>query len=356
MGNDVSSKDVPLGLRGDGIRIWASHKNVFRRNKIHDSRDMVIWYSNDNLIEDNEGWNNRYSLHFMFAGGNLVQRNKYHHNTVGIFLMYSRDAIVQHNQVKYSLGGTGIGIGLKEVDNMTIQYNEVVYCTAGFYFDLSPFQPDTYNFIKANKIAFNVAGATFNSTLPRNILKGNAFIGNLETVKVHGNGVATESLWEGNYYSDFEGFDRDADGYGDSYYHYDVYFETLWMDDEWMRFFYGTPVISMVNFLAKLAPISQPRRLMSDTKPVFMKDYDLLFSEKNLFYNAPKINIEDDEGDDEEAPARFSGGDEEDEDEEMPARFAESDEEDDDEKAESDDDNLQKQKKSANYNRYFLKQ
>ena len=103
--NEISSQNAPLGLRGDGIRGWASHRNIFRGNNIHDSRDMVIWYSNDNIIEENQGWNNRYSLHFMYSGGNTVRKNTYHHNTVGIFLMYSRDVTVEHNTVKYSLGG-----------------------------------------------------------------------------------------------------------------------------------------------------------------------------------------------------------------------------------------------------------
>jgi len=350
IGNDIASKPVPLGIRGDGIRIWASHKNIFRKNRIHDSRDMVIWYSNDNLIEENEGWNNRYSLHFMFAGGNLVQRNVYHHNTVGIFLMYSRDAVVLHNLVKYSLGGTGIGIGLKEVDNMTIMYNRVLYCTAGFYFDLSPFQPDTYNFLKGNEIAYNVVGADFNSTLPRNVLKGNAFIHNLETVQVHGNGTATDSIWEGNYYSDYEGFDRNGDGYGDSVYNYDIYFETLWMGDDWMRFFYGSPVISVLNFVARLAPVSEPRRLMSDQKPVFKIDRELLLSEANLHYDPPVINVdavadEDDEDADvdDAMAARYGGG--------SAADGEDDDDEDDDEGHEGHVDT-----EAENYNRYYYKQ
>lgn len=347
IGNDISSKPVPLGIRGDGIRIWASHKNIFRKNKIHDSRDMVIWYSNDNLIEENEGWNNRYSLHFMFAGGNLVRRNVYHHNTVGIFLMYSRDATVTHNLVKYSLGGTGIGIGLKEVDNMTIMYNKVLYCTSGFYFDLSPFQPDTYNFLKGNEIAYNVVGADFNSTLPRNVLKGNAFINNLETVQVHGNGTATDSIWEGNYFSDYEGFDRNHDGYGDSVYNYDIYFETLWMGDDWMRFFYGSPVISVLNFAARLAPVSEPRRLMSDAKPVFKVDRKILLSEANLHYDPPVINVEDD---------RYDDDDESGIDDEMSARYGGGgdDDEDDEDETGGYEDNVDT--KAENYNRYYYKQ
>ena len=337
IGNEISSKNVSLGVRGDGIRGWASHRNIFRGNRIHDSRDMVIWYSNDNIIEDNEGWNNRYSLHFMFAGGNMVRRNRYHHNTVGIFLMYSRDATVEHNVIKYSLGGTGVGIGLKEADNMTIQHNRIVYCTAGMYFDLSPFQPDRYNFIKANEVAYNVIGVDFNSTLPRNIFKGNAFIDNLETIKVHGNGVASTSFWEGNYYSDYEGFDRDDDGYGDSIHNHDIYLDTLWMNNDWIRFFYGSPVISAVNLLARLAPISEPRRLMSDEKPVFNASSKVLYSSRNLYYDPPEIEFKEDEDGDN-----------------VPAQYADMD--DDEDEDEDDEDVIESMDKSANFNRYYIKQ
>jgi nitrous oxidase accessory protein len=338
VGNEISSKDAPLGLRGDGIRGWASHRNIFRRNKIHDSRDMVIWYSNDNIIEENEGWNNRYSLHFMYAGGNTVRGNTYHHNTVGIFLMYSRDVTVEQNTIRYSLGGTGVGIGLKEVDNITIRNNKIVYCTAGFYFDLSPFQPDRYNFLKANIIAYNVIGVDFNSTLSRNIFKGNAFIDNLETVRVHGGGVASENLWEGNYYSDYEGFDRDRDGYGDFVHNDDVFLDTLWMNDDWMLLFSGSPVISVLNLLAKLAPISEPRRLMTDPKPVFSPSAAVLFSEANLKFEPPAIDIEKDAEEDVEVPARFASADEDDEEDDEPVA------------------NEAELRQKANYNRYFLRQ
>ena len=337
IGNEISSKNFPLGLRGDGIRGWASHRNIFRRNRIHDSRDMVIWYSNDNVIEENVGWNNRYSLHFMYAGGNTVRKNTYHHNTVGIFMMYSRDVTVEQNTVRYSLGGTGVGIGFKEVDNMTIRNNKIVYCTTGLYFDLSPFQPDRYNFLKANIVAYNVVGVDFNSTLARNIFKGNAFIDNLETIRVHGQGVASENHWEGNYYSDYEGFDRDRDGYGDFVHNHDIYLDTLWMSNDWMLLFSGSPVISVLNLLAKLAPISEPRRLMTDPKPVFSPSASVLFAETNLKYDPPAIDIYKDDEEGDAMPARFaSGGDDDPEDDE-----------------EETDIELEKK---ANYNRYFLKQ
>ncbi len=340
LGNEISSKKAKLGLRGDGIRVWASHGNIFRENLIHDSRDMVIWYSNDNIIEDNKGWNNRYSLHFMYSGGNVVRRNSYHHNSVGIFLMYSRDIILEHNVVRYSLGGTGVGIGIKESDNMTIQNNEIVYCSTGIYFDISPYQPDMYNFIKANTIAYNVTGVNFNSTVARNIFKGNAFIDNLDTLKVNGNGFATGNLWEGNYYSDYEGFDRDHDGYGDFTYNHDIYIDTLWMENDWMLLFHGSPVVSVINLLAQLAPISQPRRLMTDKEPVFSFESPVLLSKENLKYDPPVIDIEDDDDDD---------------DDDMPARFSSSEDDDENNNDDGDEDHSE-QNKNANYNRYYLKQ
>ncbi len=334
IGNEISSQDRSLGLRGDGIRCWAGHRNIFRKNRIHDSRDMVIWYSNDNVIEDNEGWNNRYSLHFMYSGGNTVRHNTYHHNTVGIFLMYSRDILVEGNTVRYSLGGTGVGIGLKEADNMTVRNNEIVYCTSGIYFDLSPFQPEKFNFILANTVAYNIVGFDFNSTIARNIIKGNAFIDNLVTVKVRGNGVASGNIWEGNYYSDYQGFDRDRDGYGDFVFNYDVYLDTLWMDNDWMLLFAGSPVVSVLNLLAKLAPISEPRRLFTDRKPVFSSRDPLLGSAENLAYTLPEIDIH--EEDEEEVPARFSEADEEDEENEEQLPLPNPGD--------------------ANYNRYFYRQ
>jgi nitrous oxidase accessory protein len=354
IGNDISSKSAKLGVRGDGIRVWASHRNLFKENKIHDSRDMVIWYSNDNVIEGNEGWNNRYSLHFMFAGGNVVRRNKYHHNTVGIFLMYSLDSLLEYNTIMYSIGGTGVGIGLKESGNMTLQYNQIVYCTNGIYMDLSPYQPDHFNYFKGNKVAYNMTGIGFNSSLPRNVFKGNAFIDNLEVLSVHANGTARHSVWEGNYYSDYQGFDRDKNGYGDNAFQKLAYLDQMWMSDEWLRLFYGTPVISVVNFLSKMAPITEPKLLFVDHKPVFTNDNDVLLSTANLHFTAPSKNKKSTKGGTSDQLAAYQvyeeDEDDEDDDDNVPARFSEVD------ALEDDDEELDVDQDAEDYNRYYLKQ
>ena len=84
--NTISSKDLDLGLRGDGLRLWYSNDNIIKKNALIRSRDMVVWYSHGNEIVENSGEYCRYSLHFMYAGKNLVKNNHYKFNSVGIFL------------------------------------------------------------------------------------------------------------------------------------------------------------------------------------------------------------------------------------------------------------------------------
>ncbi len=74
--NKIRSKDLDLGVRGDGLRLWYSNNNLIEKNEIIDSRDMVAWYSNENIFRENLGRRSRYSIHFMFANDNIVEGNR----------------------------------------------------------------------------------------------------------------------------------------------------------------------------------------------------------------------------------------------------------------------------------------
>lgn len=49
--NQISSKKLSLGLRGDGIRLWYSHSNLIIKNHTFQVRDNVFWYSSGNTVE-----------------------------------------------------------------------------------------------------------------------------------------------------------------------------------------------------------------------------------------------------------------------------------------------------------------
>lgn len=266
--NYITSKDVALGLRGDGLRLWYSNENIVRKNRLVKSRDMVVWYSHGNEISDNFGEHNRYSLHFMYAGKNLVKNNIYQFNSVGIFFMYSKDTIATGNIVKSSLGATGMGIGLKDVSNFTLRDNTVIYNAQGIYIDRSPFEPDTKNWLENNKVLYNSEAIHFHSISENNVIRGNTVLGNIEDIINDSRGSKTDqNEIVGNYWDNYEGFDKNGDNIGDTPHKVYQYADQLWAYNPNVKFFYGSPVISLLNFLAKLAPFSEPVFLMQDKKP-----------------------------------------------------------------------------------------
>ncbi|SMC08593.1 nitrous oxide reductase family maturation protein NosD [Nitratiruptor tergarcus] len=275
IGNYITSKPFPLGIRGDGVRLWYSNDNVLKNNHLYKSRDFVVWYSHGNLIEGNIGEYGRYSLHFMYAGKNIVRKNIYKHNSVGIFFMYSRDTIAENNIVMSSLGTTGMGIGLKDASNFVIKNNTILYCAKGMYIDRSPFEPGQSNKIVGNKILYNSIGMHFHSLSTDNVITKNIFKGNMENVyddsgqgRIH----AVMNKWYENYWDDYQGIDKDGDGIGDIPYTLYYYADKLWLLNPNVRFFYASPVISILNFLYKLAPISEPIKLLSDPKPLMYEE------------------------------------------------------------------------------------
>ncbi len=266
--NTITSKDFDLGLRGDGLRLWYSNDNIVKKNRLIKSRDMVVWYSHGNLIEENYGEYNRYSLHFMYAGKNIVKNNTYKYNSVGIFFMYSKDTIATGNVIKSSLGATGMGIGMKDVSNFILRDNTILYNAQGIYIDRSPFEPDSHNWIENNKVLYNAEALHFHSLSENNIIKNNTILGNIEDIVNDSRGSKTnENEIEGNYWDNYAGFDRDGNNIGDTPHKVYQYADQLWTYNPSVKFFYGSPVISLLNFLAKLAPFSEPVFLLEDKKP-----------------------------------------------------------------------------------------
>ncbi|MDM8547896.1 nitrous oxide reductase family maturation protein NosD [Candidatus Venteria ishoeyi] len=277
--NKISSLDVELGLRGDAVRLWYSKNNKITHNEITDSRDTVVWYSEGNQITHNSATRGRYSLHFMYSRYNLVEHNNYYNNAVGIFLMYSDDVVVRHNSISHAAGVTGMGIGFKESSNVTVAHNKLLYNAVGIYLDVSPYQPDTINQIHHNKIAYNGIAIQFHNDWTGNVLKKNVFQGNLLQVSVHGAFTAKRNVWQGNYWDDYQGFDRDQDGIGDTPYELYAYADRIWMDKPHAQFFKGSPVLEVLDFLERLAPFTEPALVLRDSKPVMqlntIKDDDV---------------------------------------------------------------------------------
>lgn len=272
--NSIRSKDRELGVRGDGLRLWYSNDNLIEKNQIIDSRDMVAWYSNKNIFRENLGRRSRYSIHFMFANENIVENNQFYDNAVGVYFMYTEGGVARNNIISHATGATGMGIGFKEASGTIIENNEIIYCGIGIGSDLSPFQPDSTIEIRGNRFAYNGIGILFNSETGGNNMLNNIFEGNLTQVSYGGHGDNNNSpknVWIGNYWDDYQGFDRDGDGIGDKTHELYAYADQIWMELPVARFFRSSPVMELLDFLERLAPFSTPDLILRDDKPRFVK-------------------------------------------------------------------------------------
>ncbi len=270
--NKINSKDKDLGQRGDSVRLWYSFHNKVQDNECFDTRDMVVWYSSNNEITGNTGRNSRYSLHFMYSKFNLVENNSYFNNTVGIFLMYSDGLVIRNNIIAHAAGPTGIGIGFKETSELIIDGNTVMYCASGFYIDVSPYQPDTINHFENNILAYNGIGIRFLNDWTGSWFMDNQFIDNLTQIFVGGGKTANRNVWEGNYWSDYTGFDLDKDGVGDTPHEIYSYADRIWRDSPYCQFFKGSPLLETLDFLERLVPLSEPDLLIRDKAPLMRKE------------------------------------------------------------------------------------
>jgi nitrous oxidase accessory protein len=271
IGNKVRSKPADVGVRGDGLRLWYSHRNLLEGNEISDSRDMVAWYSNTNTYRRNVGTRSRYSIHFMFAKDNIVEDNRFIDNAVGVYFMYTEGGVLRNNLISHATGATGMAIGFKEASNTLIEGNEIIYCAVGIGSDLSPFQPDSKIWIKNNRFAYNGIAIQFTSELGGNVVTDNVFEGNLTNVVQSGRGKAGLNEWHGNYWDDYTGFDRNGDGVGDTPYELYAYADQIWIEMPTARFFKTAPVMELLDFLERLAPFSSPELTLKDALPRFVK-------------------------------------------------------------------------------------
>ncbi len=268
--NDISSLSRrEKALKGDAIRLWWAKGNIVQGNYWHEVRDMVVWYSVGNYFIENKGVGNRYSIHFMYAHHNYIRGNEFFNNSVGVFLMYSEKTIMINNLIQGCNGVSGMCLGMKETSSNQILNNRFIYSTEGIHFDVSPFVPEKRNTIQGNEIAFCGSGMFFHTNQLGNDITDNNFHDNLSNVIAEGI-TASGNYWNGNYFDDYQGFDRDYDNVGDTPFDLYNYVEHLWDYNDDIKFFYGSPLLVIFDFLERLAPFSEPKFILRDEAPIYI--------------------------------------------------------------------------------------
>ena len=209
----------------------------------------------------------RYGSHFMYAHDAVIRHSAVIDNVVGIFVMYSERMLVDGNVLAGARGPAGIGLGFKDSDNVTVRDNWLVGNTAGMYIDQTPRSPDKPLRITDNVIALNDVGLRMHAQPHGVIVTGNDLHENAETALVDGGGDATTAQWSRNYWSDYAGFDLNADGTGDVAWQIKRLSTELTDTRPALKFFYGTAALASMDGVARAVPVLASKLLLSDPLP-----------------------------------------------------------------------------------------
>lgn len=266
-GNRVEGKDLPISLRGDGIRLWYSQGGLIESNVVTRCRDVVIWFSDGTKAFDNHISDSRYGLHYMYSDHNEFRGNEFVANDVGAFLMYSKAIYFQDNLFADARGVTGRGLGFKDTDSITAIGNVIVRNSLGISIDNSPTSVGVLNRFAGNVIAFNDVGVQLLPSVHSNEFRDNDFLGNVVPVAVTGAGNALNNRWAANFWSEYAGFDRDGDGLGDSPFVYERFSDDLLARHEQLQVFNLGPAAAALDVLSRALPLLAPEPILIDSLP-----------------------------------------------------------------------------------------
>ncbi|MCE5180254.1 MAG: nitrous oxide reductase family maturation protein NosD [Betaproteobacteria bacterium] len=268
--NRIRSKPAELAMRGESIRLWYSMDNLIEGNDIDQARDLVMMNSPRNRIVGNVIRNSRYGIHLFFSPDSVLEGNSLYHTATGIIVLNSDRVMVRRNLIFHSLGVSGAGLAFKMSAEDVADGNEIVHCAVGILAD-SPVEAAGKTLLRGNRIAHNAVGIRFYGERGGHALYGNSFENNLIHVAMFGSGDALANDFRGNYWDDYQGFDRNHDGIGDIPHELYAYTDRIWMEIPMARFFRNSPALELLDFLERLAPFSAPDLVLRDAAPVFNK-------------------------------------------------------------------------------------
>jgi nitrous oxidase accessory protein len=270
--NLVHGKDLPVPRRGDAIRVWYSNGVRIVDNRVEHGRDVVLWYSENLTVRGNVVRDGRYGLHFMYCDDAHIVANRLGHNSVGAFLMYSRRLRLRRNVIAYNRGPSGYGVGLKDMDDAVIRENLFLDNRVGAFVDNSPREIDSTGRFLGNVFAYNTIALSLMPSVRRNWFLRNSFVDNQEQVHVAGGGRLRQNVWaeagQGNYWSDYVGYDADRDGTGDVPYRAERLFEALMDRHPLLRLFAYSPAAQAIDFAARAFPFVKPQPKVTDASPM----------------------------------------------------------------------------------------
>ncbi|OZA30962.1 MAG: copper ABC transporter substrate-binding protein [Hydrogenophilales bacterium 17-61-9] len=247
--NTITGKrDYRSSQRGNGIQLYNTTGARIIGNQISFVRDAIyVDVSHHAIFRGNRLHHSRYGTHYMNSYHNLWEDNDVYFNRGGLALMEVRNQVVRNNR---AWGNSDHGIMLRTIQDTLVENNVVAGNARGFFiYDAE------YNTLRGNLVVDNLVGMHVWAGSKNNQVERNDFIGNREQVRYV---AARDELWggkDGNYWSNYLGWDRNGDGAGDVPYEANDLVDRLSWRHPLTKLLLASPAVQTLRMVGQQFPL-----------------------------------------------------------------------------------------------------
>ncbi len=261
-GNWIHGAAKTESSSGNGIHLWYSSAIHVERNEVQGHRDGIYLEFSERaeIIRNLSSGNLRYGLHFMFSNGCRYVDNSFLANGAGVAVMYSRDVSMVGNRFEGSIGAAAYGLLLKELGGSVIEANRFAGNTVGLFAEGTTRSMFRRNVFSGNGWAVRLMGDATENRFEQNRFERNTF-------DVATNSFTHTSVFAGNQWDRYEGYDLDRDGQGDVPFHPVRLFAFFVEQYEPSLILLRSPFVQLLELAERAFPVLTPPAL-ADASPV----------------------------------------------------------------------------------------
>ena len=268
--------------RGNGIHLFNVTDALVENNEVWHTRDGIyIDTSNNNQLKNNHLHDLRYGIHYMYSYSNLIEGNRTNNTRTGYALMQSKYLTVVNNT---SENDSNYGILMNYIVHSEITGNKVISTKQplgvdgersgygaegkGLFIYNAPFNNLSKNLITKSDIGIHLTAGS-----EGNKIFGNYFVQNRRQVKYVGNRKVEWSFEsQGNFWSDYLGWDRNNDNIGDEAFEpNDGIDKVLWKYPT-ANVLFNSPAIQTLRWVQKEFPVLKSPGI-TDSFPLMKNDF-----------------------------------------------------------------------------------
>ena len=264
-GNEVIGEAVQESSSGNAIHLWYCKRITIEDNLVRHHRDGIyLEFVDNSVIRHNISEDNlRYGLHFMFSNNDDYLKNTFRRNGAGVAVMFSKKINMWENIFEYNWGKASYGMLLKEIYDADIKNNVFRENTIGIYVEGSTRINYLQNDFIRNGWAIKISGGCLD-----NVVSGNNFLSNTFELSLKIN--ANNNTFDGNYWSDYSGYDLNRDGIGDVPYRPVKLFNYVVNETPEAMVLLRSLFVDIINFSEKVSPVFTPDNVV-DNSPAMKK-------------------------------------------------------------------------------------